>query len=291
MADLKRKPTASSKYDLHQTILFLRPMTEDAIAGLDAAENDHYRFEVAPLKKPTDENLVEENPEVTHQSHTSLNHTSLSHTPLNERPCEQDAKVYDHPFALRLGFDTIENPSSNGFTVGGALQCNIKLPGLEKMWYFKIRYLFQTGALMITAKKLTKVGETVLQKGQSLLMMHDTILSCTPNLEFLVEFPDIRNCAQAHRRCYQNYTAQFGVDSAPYLPTSKGDPLNLKDYRTMEYLGKGGYGTVYKAARKDTGSLVAIKIITTEKASSLQEVKMLQTLEHVSQNLTAEYIY
>lgn len=103
-------------------------MTEDATAGLNATENDHYRFEVAPLKKPTDEKLVEENPEVTHQSHTSLNHTSLSR----------------------------------------------------------------------------------------------------------------------------------------------------------------GYGTVYKAALKD---MVAIKIITTEKASSLQEVKMLQTLEHVSQNLTAEYIY
>lgn len=62
MADLKRKATASSKYDLHQTILFLRPMTEDVIVGLNAAENDHYRFEVAPFKKHTDDKLVEKYP-------------------------------------------------------------------------------------------------------------------------------------------------------------------------------------------------------------------------------------
>lgn len=62
MADLKRKATASSKYDLHQTILFLRPMTKDATVGLNAAENDHYRFEVAPFKKPTDDKLVEKTP-------------------------------------------------------------------------------------------------------------------------------------------------------------------------------------------------------------------------------------
>lgn len=163
----------------------------------------------------------------------------------------------------------------NGFTVGGALQCNIKLPGLEESWYFKIHYLFQTGALMITANKVTNVGKTALQKGQSLLMMHDTILLCA---QFLVEFPDVRNCAQAHRRCYQNYAAQFGVDNAPYLPTSRVDLLDLKDYLTVGFLGKGGFGTVCKGAHKDTGSLVAIKIITTAKASSLQEAKSFKPL-------------
>lgn len=44
MADLKKKPIASSKYDLYQTILFLHPMTEDAILGLNATENDHYNY-------------------------------------------------------------------------------------------------------------------------------------------------------------------------------------------------------------------------------------------------------
>lgn len=110
-------------------------MTEAAIVVVNAAENDHYRLEVAPFKKPMDHELEEENPEVTHKSHSSLKHNSLSHTPFNERPCEEDANKFSHSFALRLGFDTIKNPSSNGFTVGGALACNIKPPGEETKWY------------------------------------------------------------------------------------------------------------------------------------------------------------
>ena len=42
MADLKRKPIVLSKYDFYQTILFLYPMTEDAILGLNATENNYY---------------------------------------------------------------------------------------------------------------------------------------------------------------------------------------------------------------------------------------------------------
>lgn len=263
--------------------MFLRPTTEDTIVGLNATENDHYRFEVAPFKKPTDKKLVEENPEITNQSHTSL-----SHIPFNERPGNKDA---NHPFALRLGFDTIENPSQNGFTVGGTSWCNIRFPGLEEKCYFSIHYLFKTGALMITAYKRTKVGLKVLQEGQSLLMMHDTILWCAPELEFLVGFPEIRNCAQSHKACYENYAAQFGVNDALYLATFKGDPSFVKEYQIMEPLGEGGFGKVLKGVHKRTGSFVAIKIISMEDPSDLQEVKMLQTLEHISQNLVINCIY
>lgn len=42
MANLKKKLIASLKYNLHQTILFLCPMTEDAILGLNTTENNYY---------------------------------------------------------------------------------------------------------------------------------------------------------------------------------------------------------------------------------------------------------
>lgn len=78
MADPNRKPAALSNYALDQTILFLRPITADAILDVNAKKNDRYRFKVAPSEEPTDP-LVEEAPviekisEVTPQSHTPVN--------------------------------------------------------------------------------------------------------------------------------------------------------------------------------------------------------------------------
>lgn len=125
-------------------------------------------------------------------------------------------------------------------------QGNIKFLGLKESCYFKIYYLFKTEALMITVYKFTKIRHTVLQEGQSLLMMHNTILLCTVKLEFLVDFPDIRNCAQSQKTYYQIYAAQFGFNNPLYLPTFRGDPFSVKKYQTMGRLGEGSFGTVYK---------------------------------------------
>lgn len=43
------------KYTLDQTIFFLRPINKEAIAILNATENDPYRFEVAPPDELTDQ--------------------------------------------------------------------------------------------------------------------------------------------------------------------------------------------------------------------------------------------
>lgn len=192
MADLKMNPVTRSRYALDETILFLRPITEDAILGVNATENDYCRFEIAPPEEPTDPilegpldgELAETTSEIALQSLTAV---------------MADPQVY--PFALRLGFDTIENPTQNRFTVGG-LGCTINLPTLEAMCYFLIHYVMQSGALMITTHVSISIGDTDLEYGQSLLLMHGSKIRCQ-RVEFSVEFPDIRDCAQSVKANYQ----------------------------------------------------------------------------------------
>lgn len=99
MADLKVNPATPSNYSFDQTIVFLRPTTEDAILWVNATQNDYSRFEVAPPEEPTD-SLVEEtlDEELTK---TISEVIPQSHIPIKAAP-------HIHPFALRLGFDTIE---------------------------------------------------------------------------------------------------------------------------------------------------------------------------------------
>lgn len=98
MADMKLNPATQSSYALDETIVFLRPHNEDAILGVNAAENDYCRFEVAPLEEPTDP-LLEETPD------EELAKTTSEVAPQSQSPVMATPHV--HPFALRLGFDTI----------------------------------------------------------------------------------------------------------------------------------------------------------------------------------------
>ena len=277
MADLKINPATPSNYALDQTIVFLRPTTEDAILGVNATENDYCRFEVAPPEQPTSP-LVEGTLDEELKKISEV--TPESHTPVKAAP-------HVHSFALRLGFDTIENPPRDGFTVGG-LGCNISLPTLEARCYFVIHYVMQSGALMITARVPIAIGDTDLQYEASLLLMHGSKIRCQ-KADFLVEFPDIRDCVQSHKAHYQSYSARLGFQDAPYLLTSLAKSLSVGSLRSVGTLGQGGFGIVYKVVHQRKGTLFATKLLN-GKPSDYKEVEILKKLRHVSQNFTIRCI-
>lgn len=274
MADLKINPATPSNYALDQTIVFLRPTSKGAILGVDATENDYCRFKVAPPEEPTDllvEETLDEVSEVTSQSHTPVK-----------------AAPHVHPFALRIGFDTFKNPSREGFTVGG-LGCNINLPTLEARCYFVINYVMESSALMITASIPIAIGDTYLSPMKSLLLMHSSKIRCQ-ELDFLVEFPDLRDCVQSHKAHYQRYSALLGFKQAPYFRTSLAKPLCFGSLRYLGTLGQGGFGTVYKVVHEHKGTLFAMKLLHGT-PSNYKEVEILKKLRHVSQNFTIRCIY
>lgn len=162
MAELKMNPATRSSYALDETIVFLRPSNEDAILGVNATENDNCRFEIAPPEEPTDRILEKTLDEELAETTSEVAPQSL--TPVMAAP-------HVYPFALRLGFDTIDNPPPDGYTVGGS-RYKINLPILEAMCNFVIHYVMQSGALMITAHVPISIGDTDLEYGQSLLLMH-----------------------------------------------------------------------------------------------------------------------
>lgn len=262
MADLKINPATPSIYALEETILFLRPTNEDAILGVEATENDFCRFEVAPQEEPTDPPVDEVVPE--------------SH------------KTHDHPFALRLGFDTIENPSRDGFTVGGS-GCDINFARLRAKCYFVIHYAMQSGALMVSARVPISIGGTDLESMQSLLLMNLSKIRCE-TVDLVVEFPDIRDCAQSHKAHYQRYFARLGYKEVPYLPTSLAKSLSVGSVKSVGKLGQGGFGIVYKVVHKSKGTEFAMKLLN-GKPSDYKEVEVLKNLHHVSQNFTIRCMY
>lgn len=274
MADLKINPATPSNYALDQTIVFLRPTSKGAILGVNATENDYCRFKVAPPEEPTDLLLEETLDEVSGV-------TSQSHTPVKAAP-------HVHPFALRLGFDTFKNPPRDGFTVGG-LGCNINLPTLEARCYFVINYLMESGAPMITASMFISIGDAEIRPLQSLLLMHIS-KNRFQELDFLVEFPDLRDCVQSHKAHYQRYTALLGFKDAPYFRTSLAKSLCVGSFRTQGVLGQGSFGIVHKVVHQHKGTLFAMKLLN-GKPSDYKEVEILKKLRHVSQNFTIRCIY
>lgn len=97
----------------------------------------------------------------------------------------------------------------------------------------------QSGALMITARIPISIADTDLECVESLLLMHGSKIRCK-NVDFLVEFPDIRDCAQSHKAYYQRYSACLGFKDAPYLPISSAKSLFVGSLKSVGTLGQGG---------------------------------------------------
>ena len=76
----------------------------------------------------------------------------------------------------------------------------------------------------------------------------------------MVEFPDLSQCAEDHKRKYEEYVAKFNLQNALYMATSREqDPPIGRLHRSKAVLGHGAYGEVHKAVHIHTGELCAIK--------------------------------
>lgn len=267
MAHPKKEITAQPNYafELDQTIVFLRPLNNLAIAVLNAADNHPYRVEVGPPRGLSD------------QQPGDISDGEVASPGEPESGCDAVC-----PSVLRLGFDSIEPPSLAGFTFGNSPQCNIILPLSPSEIDFTIHYILKSGALMVTASTSIMVGNTMIKSRQSLLLMQNTILRFA-DMIFSVEFPEIKHCLQAHKENYQRYSKRLEVKNARYMQTSALDALFIKHYRSEAILGKGGFGTVHLAVNTYTGDLVAMKmIIANGKTSDMKEIETMRNLHHVS---------
>lgn len=267
MAHPKEEITTQPNYafEFDQTIVFLRPLNNDAIAVLNAADNRPYRVEVDPPEKPSD------------QQPRDISDREVTSPGESESGCNPP-----FPSVLRLGFDSIEPPSLAGFTFGGLSECNFKLPLSPAEIGFTIHYVFKSGALMVTAGtgRIT-VGDSLIEKRQSLLLMHNTILTCE-TMKFSVEFPEMKDRLQAHKANYQHYSKRLQVNNARYMQLSHLDTLSIKHYKSTAVLGKGGFGTVHLAINSKTGRSVAMKLITNSETSDMKEIETMRNLHHVS---------
>ncbi|KAI4288218.1 MAG: hypothetical protein L6R35_002517 [Caloplaca aegaea] len=270
-----------------QTILYLRPKSDEAIEALDLEANKHYRQEVAPPPEPTDIPLdgFSETPSASHLSPRDIGHNSVSR--------ETTPGLYPIcPTVFRLGFDSIKKPktpSARGFTFGSGPDSNVKLPYSSKNSsdtnsdYFRIHYNFSSGALLITALDTIMVGSARLKEKHALLLMAGMSIDCGGVFEFTVEFPDLSNCAEDHERNYQVYAAKLGFPDARYTATSREeDPLIGAEHRSKAILGKGTFGEVHMAMNTKNGNIFAIKILSEGGEQEMKEVNIMSKLCHVS---------
>ncbi|KAF1993295.1 kinase-like protein, partial [Amniculicola lignicola CBS 123094] len=273
---------ADSENSKAQTILYLRPQTAKDIELLDIPDNEPYRFEVAPPSEPTDIPLgvISELSPTTHLS-------PYDNTPHDDGRVSRESTPGLYPISrgvIRLGFDSIEKPAARGFEIGFGPSSDVKVPYYGRNpneAYFRIHYNFNSGALLITALDSMIVGSARLSKQESLLLMAGASIRCGGAFSFVVEFPDLGNCAEEHERNYQEYTAKIGIPDAQYMETPRSEyPPIGAEHRSVATLGKGAFGEVHKALNNKTGEAFAIKILRGEGESEMKEVNIMSSLCH-----------
>lgn len=290
MSSSTKQETSIPKYIVDQTIVFLRPNNQEAIAVLNATENDLYRFEVAPPNNPTNQQLGkifdEDSTSLDDSEEQLLEKMSVvapqAHNPSSSVSTEASGiNIQRHPFAFRFGFDSVEKPSREGFSFGDTPECNVQLLTPTAQRHFWIHYAFKSGALLVTADMPIWVGQTLLSRSQSLVLMPDTTILCQSNadISFLVEFPDINHCVDLHRENYRQYSMRCGVKRFSYMPTLTGGHV-FKNHLCLGILGTGGFGTVQEAVNLSNGRRVALKI-TWGQPNIMKEVEIMQGLRHV----------
>ncbi len=140
MASSKKQAKSMPRYIVDQTIFFLRPKNQEAIAVLNATENDLYRVDVAAPNELTNQQLGEIFDEDSTSSEASSEDSReqllgkmsevapQAHNPSSSVSTETSGiKIQRHPFAFRFGFDSVENPSREGFAFGGRPECNVQV--------------------------------------------------------------------------------------------------------------------------------------------------------------------
>ena len=274
----------NSDWSVAQTIIYLRPQTQtpEAIEVLNILANSSYVEELAPSPEPVDIPLGGI-PDLLPTTHLSPYDNALYDHGRVSR--ESTPGLYTISCrVIRLGFESVEPPSSRGSEFGARSSSDIILPYYGKhpdknpmKVYFRIHYNLNSGALLITALDGIMVGSVHLKKQQSLLLMAGTRIHCGGEFGFTVEFPDTSNCAEEHERNFKQYAADLGFPDARYLPTPRVEyPLIGAEHRSIAILGKGSYGEVHKA------ELFAIKILEGKGEREMKEVNILSRLCHVS---------
>lgn len=275
---------AKSEKSVAQTILYLRPQRA-GIEVLDILANALYVYKVAPPAEPVDiplGGILDSFP---------ANHFALTNTLHSSGRESRESTPGLYPVServLRIGFDTIEEPSARGFEFGSRPNSHVKVPyhgknPVEAEAYFRIHYNFNSGALLLTALDTIKIGSARLKDQQSLLLMAGTSIQCGGDFEFIVEFPDTSNCAREYEQNYQKYAAKAGFPNAPYLESSLENlpPIGV-EHRSKAILGKGAFGEVHKALNIKDGQAFAIKVLSGEGQSEMKEVNIMSRLFHVS---------
>ena len=276
------------------TIVYLRPQTDQAIAMLDLEDNKPYEEDVAPLPEPADIPL-EGFAEPASSSHLSPRiPDELDRARISRESTPGPYAV--HPRVCRLGFDTEITHSTRGFVFGSRPDANVKMSYHGDISettgnYFRIHYNFESGALLIMAMERIRIGTIILKKDESLLLLASMSIHCgrgDQKFEFTIEFPELTQCADQHELNYREYVQRLGVPTAPYLVTLRNeDPPIGHSHRSKTLLGKGSFGEVHLAVHVRTGASCAIKLLARkdEKQSTrdqLNEVKILSRLSHVS---------
>ena len=267
-------------------ILYLRPRTEQAIALLDVKKNKDFVDDRPPPPELCDTRL-EGIPERIPASHLSPHTTHEPNSNISRESTPGPYSIY--PRVLRLGFFTKTVHTARGYYFGSLPDCQVEMPYHDnrssKGCYFCIHYNFNSGALLIVAMSTIFVGSTRLTKDNSLLVMADTIVDCGGGaFQFMVEFPDLSQCAAPHERNYEEYVAKFNLQNALYMATSREqDPPIGHLHRIKAVLGHGACGEVHKAVHIHTGELCAMKMLPdNDEQDALHEIKVLSELSHVS---------
>jgi hypothetical protein len=274
-------------------IVYLRPQTEEAIALLDIFANKPFVQSRTPPPELCDTRL-EGIPEWNPASHLSPHTTHEPNTNLSRESTPGPYSI--HPRVLRLGFNTETVHTARGYYFGSLPDCQVQMPyhnkRLSQGYYFCIHYNFNSGALLIVAMSGMKVGSTVLDKNESLLLMADTIIDCGDRaFQFTVEFPDLSQCAAGHEHNYREYVARFNLQNVLYMATSREqDPPIGHLHRSKAVLGHGTFGEVHKAVHTHSGELCAIKMVPDkQEQNTLREVEVLSGLSHVSYSREQAY--
>lgn len=158
---------------------------------------------------------------------------------------------------------------------------------------FRIHYNFKSGALLITAIQQLRIGSARLKKTESLVLMGSISIDYGHNrCEYVIEFPDLKFCANEHERSYQKYVEQSGFPNAPYMATSQDEKLFPigDNYGSKKILGAGSFGVVHKAVHYRTGEVFAIKQLYPNARIPYEdrwkEANIMRTVSHVSNHVT-----
>lgn len=287
--------------DLANTILFLRPLNDKSNEVVELPQNASYRVD---LSFQSESKLFDLEWDATPP-------TSPKTDSSNRRTREETPGFYSFTKVLRLSFPTprpnIEDENNAGdqdlsrkYFQFGCHGSHVYVPSRKKKngslvtAWFRIRYDFDSGALVIEALTTIMVGVTKLEKNSTTLLMAGASINCADSFNFAVEFPDLSSCLREHENNFLLYASSVERPGATYVPSSTTTtpfvPIG-NGYKRVAEIGAGENSIVYSAIRNEDGQKFAIKMLRGSEKKHLSrdeeqkiraEVELKHNLRHVS---------